>query len=170
MVGRSMTARLGWVALGVFGAAAALAGPQAFGTAAPAAKAAQDRAPNLVVARFGSNDAKGIVYAVRRGHPRRVTVAVSLHSLDPNKTFVVGGATKPCTTAVAPADVVFRVTARSVETESIWVPQGSPVRGSMRNVRSIRIFEETGDGTIVQAACARAAVFIGGGAATGALV
>lgn len=156
------------------GLLAGLGVSQAGGDETREARAAQRAQPRLAVARFADPDARGVVFAVRHGALRRVAIGVSLHGLDPNRTFEVVGTRRGCSAelegeAIAAASV-FRTTVQSVETEDVWEPVRVPLRGSVGATRSIRVYAESAEGVLVERACAPAGVFIGGGAATGAIV
>ena len=171
-----MVGRAGFVVIAVaaLALAAALGVAQAGGDERTAARASHNASPRLVVARFTHASARGVVFAVRHGALRRVALGVSLHQVDPNETFEVVGLRAPCSRAVAGADLArlagFRTTVLSVEAEDVWEPVRVPLRGSLGATRSIRLYAESGEGSFVERACAPAGVFIGGGAATGALV
>jgi hypothetical protein len=171
-----MVGRGAWVlaAVAVLATVGALGVASAGGDDKRAARAAQGRTPNLVIARFGGQSAEGVVYAARQGRLRRVGVGVSLHSLATGRRYEVLGMTRTCEQSVDAGAregfTLFRATVPSWEVEDYFAVTRAPMRGSLRNVRSVRLYVETEDGGFEQRGCATAAVFIGGGAATGAII
>ena len=172
MVGRG---RFPLTALAIGAALCALGVARAGGDETSTARLAQGgTSPRLVVARFSNVRGRGVVFAVRHGALQRVGLAVSLHRLQPNRNIEVVGMRRGCSAAVTgegiAAAALFRTTVQAVEAEDLVTFVRVPLRGTIQSARSVRLYEESADGTLVQRACAPAAVFIGGGAATGALI
>jgi hypothetical protein len=153
---------------GVGGVGAATAG----GDERTAARTAHAAAPSLVVARFADNGVTGVVYAAREGRSRKVYVGVSLHGLASGRTYEVRGVRRPCARDVEGAALedatVFRTTSWVVEDFGEFPSRSTS--GPLRSVRSLRVYEKEQEAELSQRTCARSAVFIGGGAATGAII
>jgi hypothetical protein len=136
-------ARVALVATAAGVLAAGFGVAQAGGDGPPAASVAQGATPRLAIARFGTTAARGVVFAVRHGPLKRVGVGVSLHGLQPNRTFEVVGVRRGCSAAVEgeqiAASTVFRTTVQSLEVEDVWSPARAALRGSLAGTRSIRV-------------------------------
>jgi hypothetical protein len=150
---------------------AAGAVPGAGGAEDRAARTARAATPNLVVAHFAGDAARGVVYAVRPSRRGRLRVVASLHGLAPGE-YEIRGVARPCSQDVTGAALEratrFRMSASWLDEH--YGAQTVRATGRLATVRSLRVYEREQEADVVQRACARSAVFIGGGAATGALV
>ena len=170
-----MSGRGPWVvaAVAVASSLSALGISSAGGDERPAAKAAHAAAPTLAIARFGGDGIRGVVYAARRPGTRRVYMGVSLHGLTAGRTYEVRGVTRPCSRALE-GDAIGRATVLRTttpwEVEDFGEFQSDDPSPPLGRIRSFRVYEREQEAELRQRACARDAVFIGAGAATGAII
>jgi hypothetical protein len=109
---------------------------------------------------------RGVVGAAL-GTGGRARAFASLHGLQPGGDYEVVGSDKPCGTELASnVEPVLALTVTAGAGGDAFVTRPIAMKGRFRSMRSLRVYEKEQDAEV---AC-KAAVFIGGGAATGALI
>lgn len=129
----------------------------AIGTLANPASAA----PKVGTAVFSEGDVTGIVTAVQRGERRRVKVSVSLHGLTPQTDYRVVAGRGRCS-ASEPGRAVFLLDFGVQAAQDVFVTELIRREGPLARIKCVHVYEADTDTPIASA------VFIGGGAMTGA--